>query len=175
MFVRTVLGDRDPGVLGYTHCHDHLFVYRTGGVTLPERLILDNYENTKREVLRFREKGGEAIVDVQPFGAGRHPRNLDKLSKETGVQIISATGFHKSYFYSNKFWSYNASVRDITDLFVSEIEEGMYEYEYNNPFCRRSNIAAGIIKIATEKDGLTEYYKKVFDAAARPTLLQVHL
>ncbi len=110
-----------------------------------------------------------------PIGVARQLRYRDKLSKETGVQIISAIGFHKSYFYSNKFWSYNASVRDIIDLFVSEIEEGMYEYEYNNPFGRRSNIAAGIIKIATEKDGLIEYYKKVFDAAAQAHKVKIEI
>ncbi len=51
----------------------------------------------------------------------------------------------------------------------------MYEYEYNNPFGRRSNIAAGIIKIATEKDGLIEYYKKVFDAAAQAHKVKIEI
>jgi phosphotriesterase-related protein len=167
MFIRTVLGDVDPVALGFTHCHEHLFVYKTEGVILPEKLILDNYENAKIEVLKFKEMGGGAVVDVQPFGGGRHPLNLVKLSRETGIHIIAATGFHKSYFYNDRFWAYNASAGDITDLFVSEIEEGMYEYEYDNPFSRRSNIPAGIIKIATDHEGLTEYYKKVFNAAAR--------
>jgi predicted metal-dependent phosphotriesterase family hydrolase len=166
VFVRTVQGNRDPDILGYTYCHDHLFVYKTDGVLIPERMILDNYENVKIDTATFKEKGGGAIVDVQPFGAGRHPQNLVKLSRETGVHIISATGFHKSLFYNDSFWAYNAPEKEISDLFISEIEQGMYEYEFDDPFYRRSNIRAGIIKIATENDGVTGYYKKMFNAAA---------
>lgn len=165
MVVRTVLGDRSPEVLGKTHCHDHLFVFRTAGVTLPDKIIIDNYEKTREEVTIFKVKGGGALVDVQPFGVGRHVQFLQKLVKDTGVQIIAATGFHKASFYNDRFWSFPASVHDITDLFISEIEEGMYEYDYTDPFQRQSSIKAGVIKIATERDGLTDYYKKVFDAA----------
>jgi phosphotriesterase-related protein len=165
MVVRTVLGDRSPEVLGKTHCHDHLFVFRTAGVTLPDKIIIDNYEKTREEVMIFKVKGGGALVDAQPFGAGRHARFLHKLSEDTGVQIIAATGFHKASFYNVRFWSFLASVRDIADLFISEIEEGMYEYDYTHPFQRQSSIKAGVIKIATDRDGLSKYYKKVFDAA----------
>ncbi len=128
---------------------------------------IQHYEKTREEVLIFKEKGGGALVDVQPFGAGRHAGYLKKLSEETGIQIIAATGFHKASFYSNRFWSFEASVHDITDLFISEIEEGMYEYDYTHPFQKQSSIKAGVIKIATGRDGLTAYYKKVFDAAAQ--------
>jgi predicted metal-dependent phosphotriesterase family hydrolase len=164
--VRTVCGDTKPESLGFTHCHEHLFVFRIDGVTLPERLIIDSYENTKAEVVRFAEKGGGGLVDVQPFGAGRHPELLQRLCEETGVGIIASTGFHKEYFYPSRFWAFEASVDDITDLFVSEIEEGMYLYDRFDPFRERGKTRAGIIKIATGEQGLTPYYRKVFDAAA---------
>ena len=159
-------GDIKPERLGFTHCHEHLFVFRIEGVTLPERLVIDSYENTKAEVARFAEMGGGALVDAQPFGSGRNSELLQRLSEETGVAIIASTGLHKESFYPVRFWSFDASVRDITDLFVSEIEEGMFLYDRFDPFRKRGKAKAGIIKIATADQGLTPYYRKVFDAAA---------
>jgi phosphotriesterase-related protein len=167
MPIRTVLGDIADRGLGYTHCHDHLFVFKTFDVSLPERLIIDSYEKTKKEVLKFKQRGGGAIVDAQPFGAGRHPLFLKRVAEDTGVHIVSSTGLHKTSFYRNNFWSFDAPVNDIAELFISEIENGMFEYDYKNPFRKQNPIKAGVIKIATESEGLTPYYRKVFDAAVQ--------
>ncbi len=164
--VRTVRGDIESGGLGFTHCHEHLFVLPVEGVDLPDRLIFDDYEKAKSEVELFRREGGKTLVDLQPFGAGRHARLLHQLSGETGVNIVAATGFHKLFFYPEFFWSRDASASDMTDLFVSEIKEGMYAYHRSSPFEERSSVKAGVIKIATEKEGLTPYYTKIFEAAA---------
>ncbi len=165
MFVRTVAGDTSAKELGFTHCHEHLFVFPTDGVSLPERLIADDFQKSKEEVVRFQGAGGGALVDAQPFAAGRNATLLLRLSEETGVHIIASTGLHKNMFYPDGFWSGSAGKWDLTDLFVSEIDGGMYEYDFSNPFGRRCPIKAGIIKIAAESEGLTGYYRKVFDAA----------
>ncbi len=165
MFVRTVNGDVEPGELGFTHCHEHLFVFPTKNTNLPEKLILDSYENTKQEISRYIAGGGGAVLDAQPFGAGRNVSLLKKLSKETDVRIVASTGLHKAVFYKPDFWSFRASVSEIADLFIYEIEEGMYDYDYDEPFRSKTTVRAGAIKIATDKEGLTTYYRKVFDAA----------
>jgi phosphotriesterase-related protein len=162
-----VLGDREPRDLGLTHCHEHLFVFPVRGVSLPDRLIIDDYELTKKEVLHFARRGGGAIVDVQPFGAGRHPELLRRLSDETGVTLVAATGLHRTMFYPEKFWSFRAGVTELADLFRSEIEEGMFGYDHDDPFARRTDIRAGVIKVATDGDAPDGYYARVFDAAAR--------
>jgi phosphotriesterase-related protein len=92
---------------------------------------------------------------------------LFNLSQNTGVHIIAATGLHKTYFYPDDFWSYHADTHELARLFISEITEGMYEYDPADPFRERSAIRAGVIKIATDKDGLTPYYTKIFEAAAQ--------
>jgi predicted metal-dependent phosphotriesterase family hydrolase len=166
VFVRTVTGDIQPKKLGFTHCHEHLFTYRVDGVDLPERLIIDSCSRTRQEVRAFRRAGGRAIVDAQPFGAGRNARFLRRLSKATNVNVIGSTGFHKTYFYPKDFWSYTASAEDIAGLFISEIEQGMYEYDSADPFKSRSDARAGVIKIATGEEGLSPYYEKVFEAAS---------
>jgi phosphotriesterase-related protein len=185
MRVRTVLGDIDPVELGVTSGHDHLFVLQGHYTNLPERVLLEDYNKTRGEVLRFKRSGGGAVVDLQPFGAGRSPELLRNLSEETGIKIVAATGLHKSAFYRPVFWSFGASSRELADLFTDEIELGMFEFDRVDPFTRRGSVRAGVIKIATEngaRDGagspsgargkassafaLNAYERKVFDAAA---------
>jgi len=166
MFVRTVTGDVSSGDVGFTHCHDHLFVFQTEYTRIPQRILLDDYEKTRDEVLSFRDLGGSLIVDAQPFGAGRNASFLKRLSVETGVYIIGATGLHKREFYGEDFWSFHAAAEDIAGLFISEIEEGMYDLDCHDPFAQKTGIKAGVIKIATDRRGLTAYYRKLFDAAA---------
>jgi phosphotriesterase-related protein len=165
--VRTVTGDSEPRDLGFAHCHEHLFVFPVRGVSLPDRLIIDDYEKTKEEVMLFVRKGGGAIADVQPFGGGRHPELLRRLSDETGVAIVAATGLHRTMFYPEDFWSFRAGVTELADPFRSEIEEGMFGYDHDDPFSRRTDIRAGVIKVATDGGPPDGYYGRVFDAAAR--------
>jgi predicted metal-dependent phosphotriesterase family hydrolase len=166
-FIRTVRGDIPVSELGFTHCHEHLFVLPVRGVSLPTRLIIDDYGKTKGETELFRESGGRGIVDVQPFGGGRHAELLRSLSEETGLTIVAATGLHRTMFYPRDFWSFRAEAEELADLFVSEIEEGMFAYDPDDPFGRRTDIRAGIIKIATDGEGPGGYYGRVFEAAAR--------
>jgi predicted metal-dependent phosphotriesterase family hydrolase len=163
--VRTVLGERDAGSLGFTHCHEHLFVFQTRYTRLPERVLLDDYDRTLREVEVYRARGGGALVDAQPFGAGRHADLLGRLARESGVAVIASTGLHKSAFYSRSFWSNGATAEQLAELFTGEIEQGMYSYDFEDPFRTRSGVKAGVIKIAAEEDGLTPFYRKLFDAA----------
>ena len=46
-----------------------------------------------------------------------------------------------------------AGTDEIADLLISEIRDGMYEYDPADPFKVQSNIRAGIIKIATGEEG----------------------
>jgi phosphotriesterase-related protein len=167
LFIRTVTGDISSEALGFTHCHEHLFTGRIEGVELEERLLIDSYRNSRKEARAFRRLGGRAIVDAQPFGAGRNAHVLRKLSEDTELYIIAATGFHTSRFYPRDSWVNTAGTDEIADLFISEIVEGMYEYDPANPFKVQSGIRAGIIKIATGERGLTPLYEKIFRAAVK--------
>ncbi len=169
-FIRTVLGDLDPDALGFTHCHEHLFVFPLRGVKLPGKSILDDYEKTRQELLLFKEAGGSALVDAQPFGAGRHAELLERAARETGVAVVAATGLHRTLYYPESFWAYRAPASRLAGLFASEIREGMYAYHPQESTGNRTGIRAGIIKIATGEDGLIEPYGKLFEAAAEAHL-----
>ncbi|MFW6180830.1 MAG: phosphotriesterase family protein [Spirochaetota bacterium] len=166
-FIRTVLGDRDPRDVTFAHCHEHLFVFPVRGVELPARLLIDDYLRTRDEVDGFREAGGNTLVDLQPLGGGRHAELLERVSRETGVMVIAATGQHKPLFYPPGAWPMGKTARELADLFISEIQEGMFAYHPSEPLTRRTSIKAGAIKVATGEEGLDAPYRIVFAAAAR--------
>jgi phosphotriesterase-related protein len=166
VFIRTVTGDIAPEKLGFAHCHEHLYTGRIRGVRIAKRIILDSYRKSLEEARMFYRCGGRCLVDAQPFGAGRDAVSLRNISRETGLHIVASTGFHKTSFYPHNPWVQNAGLKEITDLLVSEITEGMYEYHASDPFKAKSDIRAGIIKLATGDRGLTPLYEKIFSAAA---------
>ena len=164
--VRTVLGDIKEDNLGITYAHDHIIVREAEYTNLEQRMVLDDINKSLQEVLIFKDYGGKSIVDVQPFGAGRDIETLREISEKTGINIITATGLHKLEFYKDNFWSFKAKITEIANLFITEIQEGAFAFDVENPFKKRTDIKAGIIKIATDENGMMDYYRKVFKAAS---------
>lgn len=165
--VRTVLGECNSRDLGFTHCHEHLFVFPIRGVRLARRLVIDEYERTKSELLSFRSAGGRSLVDAQPFGAGRNAQLLARAASDTGLHIIASTGVHRSAFYPRDHWIFRAAADELAELFVSEIRDGMYCYDPENHRAGRTGARAGIIKVGMDAGGFTPHYRNVFEAAVR--------
>lgn len=86
---------------------------------------IDDYALSACEPEPFRSAGGNAIIDVQPVGAGRKSRSLRTLSKETGVKIVASTGFHMRKFYPAESRIYALSAGEARALFVGELTEGI--------------------------------------------------
>jgi len=90
MFVRTVRGDLDPRSLGFTHCHDHLFVFEGQQTGLPENLLLNSYDKTKREVSKFIAEGG-TFRCFRPYPMKRNFTSLHRrdYTNLTSTNLIS--------------------------------------------------------------------------------------
>ena len=131
------------------------------------RLVIDEYERTKSELLSFRSAGGRSLVDAQPFGAGRNAQLLARVASDTGLHIVASTGVHKNAFYPGDSWIFRAAADELAELFVSEIREGMYCYDPVNLRAGRTGAPAGIIKVGMDAEGFTPHYRNVFEAAAR--------
>ena len=168
--IMTVKGEIPSGELGFCHSHEHLFIAEGQSAKINKALIIDDYNKTLEEVLLFKKMGGQSIVDAQPVGCGRMADLLYKVSEETGVNIIASTGFHKLIFYPDNHWIHNMYEEELTELFASELQVGMYinadERRYERIISR-----AGIIKTAVDTEGMTKQYKKLFTAAAKASLL----
>ena len=160
--VQTVLGSVSPSELGATTTHEHLYVdfsfmYRPAQdspspelaeapITLENlgwirrnyysnrsNLELMDLDTTIREVRKYSEAGGGAIVDATTTGIGRKPDALAQISLESGVHIIMGAGFYVEAVHPEDMDE--RSVEDLAREIVGDIVEGV----------EGSGVRAGII------------------------------
>jgi predicted metal-dependent phosphotriesterase family hydrolase len=148
--VRSVLGDLAPGDLGVTDSHDHLF-FRSP--LLPGQEV-DDPEAAGAELRAFAELGGRTVVQWTPFGMGRRPQALANLARETGVNVVAATGLHQAAHYDPT--ELEGLFPRLTDIFVGDLTRGM----------RDSDARAGLIKVAGEYHHLDQHARRTMTAAA---------
>ena len=121
--VMTVLGPIDPGDLGETLMHEHLFVDLRNWLVPPktpeevvfadrhvttanldrlrrdplrskDNLVLDDLEMMIEEAANFKRSGGGTIVEVTLTGIGRDPVRLKQLSSASSLNIICGCGYY---------------------------------------------------------------------------------
>ena len=167
----TVLGAIDPQNLGFCQSHEHIAMRRGASSELNPALCIDDYDKSLAELLRYREAGGNAIVEAQPTGCCRDARWLEKLSRESGVLIIASAGFHKMSFYPADHWIHSISQKELEKIFVTELTEGMFD-DGDSAECpsEATSVKAGLIKTAYDSEQLTERYRRLFAAAAGAAL-----
>jgi len=166
-FVRTVTGDIQPDKLGYTHSHEHICVAEKSACgEVNPALIIPDYDKSLEEVKAFANAGGGTIVDAQPTGGGRMPRRLQKISKESGVNIIASTGFHLRGFYPANSRLYALANSDAAEVFTVELLSGMFEGL--DPYFDQeiTTVKAGVIKCALDAADAWDTYKELFTAAS---------
>ena len=146
--ITTVLGDIQPARLGYCQIHEHVWVKDTPAALSNPQLRMDQYDASLDELTRYFIKGGQALVDAQPVGAGRQITRLAELARAARVNVIAATGFHRPMFYRDGHWFFGAKQQQLTDLFISEIEQGCFEDGDLEWPVRRTACRAGLVKAA---------------------------
>jgi phosphotriesterase-related protein len=163
--IQTVTGPISPDKLGVTSPHEHLWLDLTPHWYEPKDparlplvdapLSIENLEvirrdlhiskdnlkyNDKRvatEELRFfKENGGNSIVEVTCKDNGRNPAALVDISKETGVNVIMATGWYQHWY--NPPYVERKSAEDLCEIMVRELTEGVDE----------TGVRAGVLKCA---------------------------
>ncbi len=187
--VRTVDGDIDAADLGPTSMHEHVLstfmvwledlegspsvpgpVDPEAKVAMPllgtlhrnpfllrDNLILDDVDLAIAEVQEFKDAGGSCLVDVSSIGIRMDLAGVQQVSRETRVHIVQGTSFYLED--SLPPWVFEASVDELADIIVRDIEEGIED----------TGIRAGIIgEVGTMK--LTELEVRVLRASARAQL-----
>jgi predicted metal-dependent phosphotriesterase family hydrolase len=176
-FVRTVLGDIDPAVLGVTYAHEHLVIDGGRPVEMSPDFLLADVDRLTRELAEARTAGLESAVDMMPADCGRNPVKLAELSRRSGVRLVAATGLHHEKFYPAWHWSRRASADEISAMFVADIETGIDERDYSGPMVRRTGVRAGIVKVGGSEAGPSARDRPIFEAAAaahRATGVPIH-
>jgi phosphotriesterase-related protein len=154
--VQTVRGPLDASKLGFTLPHEHICVSSAGfwqewpeffgGRAAFIAKVVQKLEAAKRE-------GVDTIVDVTPADVGRDVRLLEEVSRKSGVNIVACTGH---WLFPSLSMS-PRTVEELTAFFVLEIERGIED----------TGIKAGVIKVATDQEGVTPFLEKALRAAAR--------
>ena len=153
--INSVLGPLDTGSLGFTLPHEHVLTGSAGiQTTYPE--FIDRQGTLDRAVAALKEaydEGLRTLVDVTTMDLGRDIRLLEGVSRQSGVNIIAATGTWRDI--PRVFWT--ATPDMVANLYVREIEEGI----------EGTGIKAGIIKVANDVGGVTPEGEIILRAAAR--------
>lgn len=165
--ITTVAGPIRPEEVGFCHSHEHLFLKKGPAAEFDPSLIMDDFAKSIEELNMFKALGGTTIVDAQPLGSGRHSQWLKDAAQQTGVQIIASTGFHKFMFYPDDHWIYSADADELTELFIDELDNGMYVDGERSWPIEQISAKAGLIKTASDIEGVGGPYYRLFKAAAQ--------
>ncbi|WP_336500194.1 aryldialkylphosphatase [Microbacterium paraoxydans] len=119
--VRTVLGDIDPSQLGRVDYHEHLF--QVSPLLVGDEL--DDETASGEEAGLLRASGFEAMVDATPFGLGRDPAAVARISVATGLHVVATTGRHREAHYGPDHPMQVWGADRLAALFVSDLTRGM--------------------------------------------------
>jgi phosphotriesterase-related protein len=164
--VRTVLGDLDPAELGITYAHEHVIIAGGRPVELSPDFLLDDVDLATAELVAAKMVGLGAVVDAMPADCGRDVLALAEVSRRSGVHVIAPTGLHQERFYDARHWSRRASVDELVELYVADVETGIDAEDYGGPIVRRTGHRAGVIKVGGSGAFPSERDRRVFTAAA---------
>ena len=120
-YIVTVTGEVPGDRLGVTNSHEHLYCDISVSSGKKDN-ILHDISLIVRELEYFREVGGQSIIELTPLDLGRDPAKLKVISEMSGVQIISGIAFYNPNTYPE--WIFGATIDQISDYFVREIDEG---------------------------------------------------
>lgn len=165
--IRTITGIIPSHRLGFCQCHEHLMISKGASYDINPALCIDDIEKSKQELLQYLDAGGRSVIDAQPVGCNRMESALGVLAEETHANILCSTGFHKLCFYPEHHWIHTYSEKNLSDIYIHEIEKGMFvgsDTREPDDFC---SLKAGIIKTALDKEGLTDRYRRLFNAAIK--------
>lgn len=143
------------------------------GITLMhEHVILDlskyknddcnfnDYESLLFEYKKLYDYGVRTIVDVTNIGMGRNIEYVQKIAKQTGIEIISCTGFYQEKFFPENMSKLTSD--QLSQIMVDEIQVGIEGSPWR---------AQVIGEIGTSNNQITDNERKLFTAAAQASKL----
>ena len=152
---KTVLGSVPENEIGITLPHEHICCYSeylytmAGNAYLPKEYLI---ELSVKYLKEFKSKYGlTTFIDCTPVNIGRDVTLLKTVSKQSGVNIICATGF----YHTQEPLLGNLSADYIANCIIADA----------------MNANAGIIKCAVEGEIVSSYDEKILKATAKAQLV----
>lgn len=153
--IDTVTGPISTNELGITLPHEHVFINHKRDNWMGSN-ILDDPVLAENELTKFKDLGGKTLVDQTSRGVNRNINALKKLSEQTGINIITGTGWFKEAYYELDFSK--TKVDQLSEIMVKDLTEGIDD----------TGIKAGIIgEINVNARWVTPSEERMHRAAAR--------
>jgi phosphotriesterase-related protein len=164
--VETLAGPVALDDLGTTLMHEHVFVLSPEmQSTYPGFNGWDEeaYVAKARDALSaLKARGVDTIVDLTVVGTGRNVRLVARAAEGTGLNVVAATGIYtysevpKAFHFRGPGALLGGDDELMIGLFVDDIERGI----------EGTSIKAGILKCATDEQGVTPGVERVLRAVA---------
>jgi phosphotriesterase-related protein len=153
--INTVLGSIEVEELGFTLMHEHIF-----NVNWAMRSAFDNWvdkeaviDKAVEHMKAARDLGVASLVDVTPINLGRDVHIMREVSERSRVHVVAATGL----YYNYEPWMGNWEIDRLVEVLLQDIEQGI----------QGTNGKAGVIKCASDTDGITPENEKLLRMTAR--------
>ena len=158
--INGVLGPIDTTALGFTLMHEHICCASAGfWQAWPEQFGgREHYIETRAAILADAKANGvDSFIDVTTIDLGRDIRLIRDVAERSGMNVVACTG----HWLDPSRSMAARTVKELTALFVKEIEQGIEGTE----------IKAGILKLANDDTTqLSRFGKKACQAVARAHL-----
>lgn len=153
--IQTITGEIDTADLGFTLMHEHILI-----ANWSMRVAYTDWVDAKKviayateEAKLVKQRGVSTLVDLTPINLGRDIDVMRAVAEAAEIHVIAATGL----YYNEEPWMGGWEADRIAELLVRDIERGI----------QGTPAKAGIIKCATDHDGVTPLNEKLLRAAAR--------
>jgi predicted metal-dependent phosphotriesterase family hydrolase len=155
------LGDIDPTTLGPTLIHEHLATSPPPYATQEDPdLGFGDRCGASAELTAFRDAGGGAVCELTTTDYGRDIGISVAASRESGVNVVQATGLQKGIYYPAG--TSRREIDEVAHQFVADIIVGTDGTEFKS----------GVIKVGTcSTDEIWDVEKRIFAAAARAAMI----
>ncbi len=156
----TVLGPIPASAMGITLSHEHILVDfigadSTGYHRWEKQEVVNKVSPYLEEIQEYQVS---TLMECTPAYLGRDPLLLKTLSKNTGMHLVTNTGYygaHDNLFIPAKF--YELTAEELSSIWVDEFENSI----------EGSGVKPGFIKIAVNgDDSLSKEHFKIITAAA---------
>ncbi|UNK71264.1 aryldialkylphosphatase [Microbacterium sp. H1-D42] len=171
--VRTVLGDVAAASLGRVDYHEHLFQVSP---LLPGD-ELDDEAASGAEAASLKASGFLTMVDATPFGLGRNPEAVARISAATGLGVIATTGLHREAHYGDDHPMQVWDVERLTALFTADITNGMPADDadiFVSPEVATARAANGRVRAGMLKAGVGYWRISTFERVTLEAVAAAH-
>ena len=158
--IMTINGFISTQQLGKTLIHEHFLVDFIGA----DKISSDRWNRAEvvkkvfPYLLEVKQQGVKSIFDCTPDFLGRDIILLQQLAAQSGLQIITNTGYYGAV--KNKYlpdWAFTETSQQLANRWINEFENGI----------QHSSVRPGFIKIGVDAEGaLSEIHQKLIQAAA---------